>query len=739
MNTLSSDAEAFAKSAGASPAKPDDGAPGAMRVLAWFAAHYGRPFTEAAVMTRLPADTNLRHAPDLVRGFETVGLQARQHNSSLRRLDHGVLPCVVFDRARRPLVLERVSNRGKTAHIVDPYTGQKTEEPLRQLDRRTDKALLLVTPRQSEKTGPAPTQKPYQQPDAAHWFWGPVFGNWRSWIQVMLASLLVNVLALALPLFIMNVYDRVIPSLSFVTLWTLAAGVGFAIGIDFLLRALRAQVIERISRRVDLKVAASLFRHALDLRMTDRGLGPSGLASQIREYEALRDFFASSSFTSFVDLLFIGIFIAVLFAIVGPLAYVPLAGVAAILIVALAAQIPMARSAAIAGGVATHRLIVLMQSLSGAETLKSLNAEPVMQREWEGAVAASARVNGRARLWSNFTSSFTIMVQQFVSVVIVVLGVYMIAENQISIGGLIAANILSSRALAPLGMIAQTVFRAQYARKSMQAVSEMMSMKTERSPTIRSTLQVTGGAVSIRDASYTFPGAQTPALDRLSLEIAAGETVALLGRVGSGKSTLGKVLSGMVHPNSGLVLIDDYGINQYDPAELRSGVGYLPQRPEFFTGTLRENLLLGRPDAPQQEIDEALYIAGLSDYVAESPEGLDLPIGEHGHNLSGGQAQALALARVLLGRYKMLFLDEPTNAMDQVMEQRVCERLGRVTERGTGMILCTHRASLASLANRFVVLEKGRTLVDGPKDEVMKKLVAAEQDAQKNAASGATA
>jgi ATP-binding cassette, subfamily C, bacterial LapB len=725
MNNLSQDSTLNATAEAGQPdnRKTRDGR---LSVISWFAAHYGRPYSQIAVESRIPADTNLREADGLRLALEAIGLRARSHKTTLRKLDPMVLPCVAFDRANRPLVIEDFTDDGRSATVTDPFTGKSDQEELRHVQRRIGAELLLITPSPTESEAEAQNAA-HHQDDAVrpHWFWGPVLGNWRSWTQVMVASLLINLLALALPLFIMNVYDRVIPSLSFVTLWTLAAGVGIAIGMDLLLRILRAQVIERISRRVDLKVATSLFRQALDLRMSERKSGAAGLASQIREYEAVREFFASSSFTSFVDLLFIGIFVAVLFAIVGPLAYVPLVGVAVILVVAFAAQIPMARSAALAGGVANHRHTVLMEALAGVETLKTLNAEPVMQREWEGAVAASARVNGRTRLWSNFTSSCTIMVQQLVSVVIIVMGVYLVAENQITIGGLIAANILSSRALAPLGMIAQTVFRAQYARKSMLALNQMMDLETERPHSIRSTLAVQRGAVSIRDVSYTFPGAQVAALNGMSLEISGGETVALLGRVGSGKSTLGKVISGLIKPDSGLVLVDEYGTNQYDPAELRAAVGYLPQRSEFFTGTLRENLVLGRPNASQKEIDEALYMAGLSDYVAESPEGLDLQIGEFGKNLSGGQAQALSLARVLLGQHKLLFLDEPTNAMDQVMEQRVCERLRGVTARGTGLILCTHRTSLASVADRFVVMDKGRTILDGPKEDVMKRLVEA--------------
>ncbi|MFC6688257.1 ATP-binding cassette domain-containing protein [Jhaorihella thermophila] len=716
--------------AGAAPARPaapaaeDERLDPPLRLVRWFAAFHGRPFTAAAVLARLPAGANLARPDDLELALAALGLKTRSHRADLRRLDPAVPPCIAFRHKGSPVAVVSITPARGSVELFDPETGLTEHHPMRVFRRRIAPDLLLVAPEEDQRTRPGAPPAPTAAADR-HWFWGPVRDNWRGWAQVVLATLLINLMALALPLFVMNVYDRVIPTFSTVTLWTLAIGVGLAIALDLLLRLLRAGLLERISRRVDLRAASALFRQALNLRLLDRQDGAASLASRIREYEAVRELFASTSFVAAVDLLFVGLFIGVLAIVVGPLAWVPLGAMAVILTLALLAQIPMARTADTAGDVAARRLNVLAEALGGVLTVKALNAEPVMQREWERAVAASARLNGRARVWANFVQSATLAVQQLTSIVIVAWGVYLVVDGTISVGALIAANILASRALAPLALIAQTVFRAQYARKSLGALDAIMQTPTESTQAVRSGLRVRRGEVSLRDVDFTWPGAATPALRGVSLDIPAGARVALLGRVGSGKSTLGKMLAGLIAPDTGTVLIDSHGASHYDPAELRAGIGYLPQSPEFFTGTLRENLLIGRPDATQDEIDRALYLSGLDDFVAAAPEGLALFIGDRGARLSGGQAQALSLARLLIRRPRLMFLDEPTNSMDQEMEARVCRRLDRDLGRDCGLILCTHRQPLAVIADRYAVLDAGRKVLDGPRAEVTAALSAA--------------
>jgi ATP-binding cassette, subfamily C, bacterial LapB len=369
---------------------------------------------------------------------------------------------------------------------------------------------------------------------------------------------------------------------------------------------------------------------------------------------------------------------------------------------------------------------VLVESLLGIEAVKSLNAEPVMQREWEAAIAASSRISGRTRFWSGLATNGTQLVQQGVSVGIIVWGVYLVAEGRITVGALIAANILAGRALAPLAAISQTIFRAHYAVRAMAALDALMALPRERSDVVRSDLRVTRGAVEFREVVFRYPGAEHPAVNGLTLEIRPGETVALLGRVGSGKTTVGKLLNGLLPAESGNILIDGNAIAQFDPAELREGVGYLTQDSELFTGTLRENMTIGRPSASDEEVRQALHLAGMDGFVAANPDGLDLFIGEKGNRLSGGQRQGVALARLLLRKPRVLFLDEPTNAMDQQMEAAFIQRIASLKAELSTLILCTHRMSLAATAERFVVLDQGRKVLDGPKEEVMNTLRAAQ-------------
>jgi ATP-binding cassette subfamily C protein LapB len=427
-----------------------------------------------------------------------------------------------------------------------------------------------------------------------------------------------------------------------------------------------------------------------------------------------------------IDLVFVGVFLAVLSWVAGPLVWVPLLAIPVILALAVAAQVPLARSAARAQQLATKRHVVLVESLLGLEAVKSLNAEPVMQREWDTAIAAAARVTGHTRVWSGLVINGTQAIQQGVSVVLIVWGVYLVSEGRITVGALIAANILAGRALAPLATISQTLFRAHYARKAMGALDRLMALPRERDATLRSDLRVTRGTVAFRDVTCRYPGAEHPAVADLSLDIRPGETVALLGRVGSGKTTVGKLLNGLLQPDSGNILIDGHAIAQYDPAELRDGVGYLTQDSELFTGTLRENMTIGRPAATDEQVRQALYLAGMDGFVAANPAGLDVHVGEKGNRLSGGQRQGVALARLLLRRPRVLFLDEPTNAMDQQMEAAFIERIGLLKAEMSTLILCTHRMSLAATADRFVVLDRGRKVLDGPKAEVMAALRAAQ-------------
>jgi len=689
------------------------------------ARHHDQPFLETGVRARLPDDIWLQEDGGLLRALEEVGLRARRIKRAVHRIDPGALPAVLLTRDGPPLILVGLDPKAKAAAVVDPETGISEDLPIRVLKRRLTGSIILVTPVE------APTQSrlsPAAQqiaPDGGHWLWSELARHKSAWFQVFLAALGVNLAGLALPIFVMNVFDRVIPNLAFVTLITLALGVALALGLDLLLRLLRSTIIQRVSRRADLALASRLFQLALAQRILKREGGASGAITNLRDFEVVRDFFTSSTLVSIIDLAFIGVFLAVLTIIVGPLAWVPIIAIPVMLTIAVLAQLPIGRAARKAQQMTLKRNQVLIESLTGLETVKSIGAEPVLQREWENAVAASSRVAAQTRNWSNFTASAAVLVQQSVSAGVICLGVFLVSEGTVSLGALIAANILAGRILAPLAGIAQTIFRANFALSSMRSITKFLDTEVERKSGLRSDLAVREGRVELRGVTFTYPEAKTLALREVSASFEPGSVTALLGRIGSGKSTLGRVINGIYPPEAGTLLVDGHEITQYDPAVLRAGIGYLPQDPVLFTGTLRENVTLGTYRATDVDVMRALYLAGIDAFVAGLPEGLDYYAGEKGERLSGGQRQAISLARLLIRKPKFLFLDEPTNAMDHEAEARTIARLREVQAEGVGMLLSTHRMSLAGIADRYLVIDAGRVVMDGPKDDVIRRLNAA--------------
>ena len=692
-------------------------------ILQWLARHFGRPSPKSAIERGLPADYASQGKGVLPRLLSVIGLKSKFAKRQISNLDPIVLPCVVFEQNETPAILTEISLAEKTVSLVE-FKAEVSRKKITfaEFEARYQPEVLLVTNEVDATQSMSGSVQDKQQATSSDWIWKPIREHAGAWGQIFLAALAINILGLALPIFVMNVYDRVIPNLAIVTLWTLVGGVTIALFLDLLMKMIRTSVLEHAGRRIDMKIAASLFQQAMNIKLLERKGGSAGIANQIRDFESVRDFFTSSSFTAIIDLLFIGIFVAVLWLIVGPIAVVPLLAVPVVVVIGLIAQAPIAASVEKSLLLSAKRSHVLIESLQGIETIKSLNGERTMQREWEEAVAATSRINGKTRFWSNFAANSTMFIQQAVSVLIILWGVYLVADGRITIGGLIAANILAGRVLAPLANISQTLVRAQQALKSFRSISQFMQYPTEAPDRVESEFQVHDGNIAVRNATFSYPEAKVPALSNLDFAYESGQTVGIVGRVGSGKTTLCKLLSGFIQQDEGTVLVDGREISQYDPSVLRDGIGYLPQDPEMFTGTIRENLLIGKPDASEEDLKFALHYSGMDYFVSENPEGINQFVGDRGNRLSGGQKQAISIARLLLRRPKLLLLDEPTNAMDHTTEAVLISRLKELSQMGTGLIILTHRHSLVAIVERLVVLDNGRKVLEGPRDAVLKKL-----------------
>lgn len=688
-------------------------------VLRWLAQHFSRPYAEHAVAAGLPRpeERALPHAL-LPRAAARLGLKAKLATLRVSRIPRALLPSVVLLEHGQVCILVGFSANGRTARVVFPsVSDQPRSVRTTDLERDATGQVYFVAP--DDAAIVTPDSVPQQR---GHWFWRPVLRFWPAWCQIFCSALLINLLGLAFPLFTMNVYDRVIPNSAISTLWALMVGVLMALLFELLLRQLRSLVLDRVGRSIDLKIGSRLFRQAMSIRMKERQESIGTVASQIREFDSVREFFTSSSVIALTDLLCIGLGIGLLWMIAGPIALLALLAVPAVLVLTLLIQIPLARAARMTQANLARRHSILIETLGGIEAIKALTAEGVMQRRWEQALAASTRAGSSMRFWSSLALYSTVTIQQLVGIAIVGWGVLLVADGSITMGALIAASFIALRILAPLGSIAQTLARTHQSIAAIRSLNAFMAKPSDSADVVTSAQSVERGAIAFRSVTFAYANSQSDAVRDVSFAIAPGERVGFIGRIGSGKSTLGRLMAGLHSPCKGAILIDDIEISRYEPAELRAGVGFVAQETDLFDGTLRDNLLIGTRNVSAADLAAACHATGITEFAAANPAGLMLQVGERGRALSGGQRQAVVLARMLLRRPKLLFLDEPTSAMDMGSEADLVGRLRDWLQPDQTVIICTHRVSLLELVDRLIVLDQGRIVADGPKATVLRQL-----------------
>ncbi len=555
-----------------------------------------------------------------------------------------------------------------------------------------------------------------------HWFWGTLAENKRIYRDVMVAAFVVNMFALAMPMFTMNVYDRVVPNRSVETLWVMAIGVAVIVIGDLILRTMRGYFLDWASARIDVKLSARIMEQVLGTRLEQRPNSVGSLASNLRSFESVRDFITSATITTLIDVPFGLIFIVVMAWISPPMVIPVLVGAAIMLLYAFSVQSKMhelSESMYRAGAV---RNATLIESLVGLETIKALGVEGGMQRKWEHSASYLTEVGSKLKLLSQSISNGSNAIQQIISVSLILLGVYLVTSGDLTMGGLIASTMLASRALVPISQTAGLLTQYHTAATSLKSLDDIMNKPVERPldsnflsrPTFR-------GDIEFREVSFKYPGAEESALTNVSFKIKAGEHVALLGRMGSGKTTIHKLILGLYQPTAGAILIDGIDARQIDPAELRRCVGYVQQDTHLFYGTMRENLIITTPHADDGAVLAAAHAGGIDDFINAHPKGFDLLVGERGETLSGGQKQGVGIARALIGKPAILLLDEPTSAMDHSGEDAVKKRLIEASIAKT-LLLISHRSSLFDMAERIIVLDSGRVVADGPKEQVIEAL-----------------
>ena len=675
--------------------------------------------TQDALIAGLPL-RNGKMTPALYkRAAERINLSVTTLKRPLNEVRAEFLPVTLLLKDDDACVLTGVDIKSKTARVIYPELGvAEVVVPLEEILARYTGYFIVTKPKFIFDNRTPSVGKVRLK----HWFWGTLAENKKIYLDIMVAALVVNMFALAMPLFTMNVYDRVVPNKSLETLWVLSIGVAVIVIGDLILRTMRGYFLDWASTRVDIKLSSRIMEQVLGLRLEQKPNSVGSFANNLRSFESVRDFITSATVTTLIDLPFGLIFVAVMAWISPPMVIPVIVGAIIMLLYAFSVQSKMHELSETMYRASSVRNATLIESLMSLETIKALGIEGGMQRKWEHSAAYLTEVGSKLRLLSSSINNGSNAIQQLITISLILLGVYLVTNGDLTQGGLIASTMLSGRALAPISQLAGLLTQYHTASTALTSLDEIMHRPVERPldsnflsrPAFR-------GEIEFREVSFEYPGAQESALTNISFKIKAGEHVALLGRMGSGKSTIQKLMLGLYQPTKGAILIDGIDARQIDPAELRRCIGYVQQDTHLFYGTMRENLTVTSPHADDEAVLAAAHAGGIDEFINAHPKGFDLLVGERGETLSGGQKQGVGIARAMVNNPSIFLLDEPTSAMDHSGEDLVKARLKEAAANKT-MVLISHRTGLYDLIDRIIVVDSGRIVADGPKEQVIEAL-----------------
>ncbi|CAM8452190.1 SunT ABC-type bacteriocin/lantibiotic exporters, contain an N-terminal double-glycine peptidase domain [Candidatus Methylopumilus universalis] len=649
-----------------------------------------------------------------------INFVASVNELSMKALATQKLPLIYFNKNNEASLLLAIEN--DQYHIWEASLNQASQITAIVFKAKYVKKCILIKP-QLQNDGRVSFHESIIKPSS--WFWESLLKYKKVYMDVILASLVVNILSIFSSLFTMNVYDRVIPNQAHETLWALAIGVFIAYIFDILLRTLRSYFVDTANKRGDNEISAMLFERVMGLRLEHRPASSGSMANTLKEFDSLRDFFTSATLLSVVDLPFVFIFILVIGWIGGSLFLVPLIAIPLIIFSGLIFQPALERAMNLNLTEASQKHGLLIESISNMETIKSLSTEGFFQNKWESILEASSASSFRSKFLATMIVNMTSFIQQVAYILIIVIGVYLIEKNVLTMGGLVACSILASRAMAPLAQISSLLIRFQTASHALRNLNTLIATEQER-PSNKKFLHRAAfdGGIQFDKVTFNYPGQGAHSLDSISFDIKPGDKVAILGRVGSGKTTLLKLILGLYRPQSGSILIDGIDQNQIDPIDLRSNMGYVDQDAKLFYGTLRDNIAIVKPDATDAMILEVAKIAGVEEFAKTHPLGYEMRVGEGGHGLSGGQRQAITIARALLLNPQIILMDEPTSGMDTVAESHFIKNMNIFLKQRT-LLFVTHKSSMMAMVDKIILMDAGKIVAFGPRDEVLKKLMLA--------------
>ncbi len=667
--------------------------------------------------TGLPLEAHTLTMESFPRAAGRAGLKARVVQRPLENITAMSLPAILLLKNNQTAVLIGWDQQQRARLLPSETEGGEITVSPETLAENYSGRVIFISPEHEFDAQPTATL-----PRTKAWFQDTLKLSKFLYLDAVVASFLVNLVALAAPLFVMNVYDRVVPNQATATLWVLAIGISIAFVFDFVLKILRGICLDLAGKKTDLVVSSALFERLLGMKMKLRPQRVGSFAQNFQEFQSIRDFLSSLTLTAFIDLPFTLLILLVIGIIGGPLVFIPLLCYPLALLVNWLIHRPLMSRVKKTYQLSNERQAMLVETLTGLDAIKINNAQSERQYQWEHLTGQLSKLELRVKSLSYVAVNFTTWLQQFSGVAIIVAGVYIIIGGNLSMGGLIACYLLHRRAMMPIGQLCSLITRYQRARMTKATIDRMMGLEQEvqddEVPLKRETLS---GAIELRDVTFVYPGNQYASLSNVSLTIQPGEKVGIIGRSGSGKSSLAKLLVGFYQPDSGNVLIDGIDARQIDVHDLRHNIGYAPQDIHLFSGTLRENLVYGASYVDDETMLRVATLTGVHEFARRHPSGYNMQVGERGMSLSGGQRQAVALARALLLDPPVLLMDEPTSSMDNTSEDLIKKALIPVISNKT-LLMVTHRASLLTLVDRLIIVDNGKIIADGPKESVMSAL-----------------
>lgn len=688
-----------------------------LKCLQFLTAHYGRAKSAQALTTGLPYDEK-DMSPNLFRdAAERIGLKTQiVKKQKLKTISEAALPVVLILEGEQACVL--LSRHKNHAKIYVPETHEAKDVKVDDLEKSFSGYAIYVHPR-SEFSNP---ESAHLDDTDRHWFWGIINENRSIYGMVMLGAVFINLFGLASPLFIMNVYDRVIPNNAIETGWALGLGALTIFVFDFIMRTLRSYLIDFSGRKLDVIAARRIYDQVLNMKLAGRPRSSGSFASMLSDFNAVREFFTSATVTGLVDLPFTVFFLFIIYLLGGSIAFVLVTLIFVVITIGLILQKPLKSLVRKASKSSEIKHGLLVETIHGLETVKAIGADGRFRSKYGAQVGENAALGQGSRFVSGLGVNAANLCQQCASVIVVLMGMYLVKDGALTMGALIACVIIGGRALSPIGQIATLMTKYHQASGALKTLEGIMAKPVER-PAHKQFLHRPDlkGKVTFDKVSFQYPNVAREVLQGVSFDIEPGEKVGIIGRIGSGKSTIAKLMLGLYDPSSGAILADDTDYQQIDPADLRRNMAYIAQDVVLFSGTVRDNISASVPHASEEDILEASKLAGVHDFISKHPMGYDAPVGEHGNALSGGQRQSVALARAMLLKPKIIVCDEPTNALDMqaeaIFKNYIQKEIGNKT-----FILITHKHNMLDMVDRLILLDQGKLIMDGPRDKVIEAL-----------------